>query len=231
MCGAGANTGPPPPAAKREVAAPIPVTPTSPMPAPAARTAAKKPAMADPPAKQEPAKPAMPPAVEIAPPRMGILERHAPEGQPCTAVYFGKVQAELRPVPVAKGNRFKTSQGKRLCGLLLRIELGFKTTYAVVNLETLSGRLVGALRPPPYLSGRRLVKGRHDWKLNLPHGSGDLVRYKLSLTVAPTAIRHSIQPPGGRTISLQHEVQRQRIICLIARGYRPVRRRWIDRDH
>ena len=109
---------------------------------------------------------------------------------------------------MAKGNRFKTSQGKRLCGLLLRIELGFKATYAVVNLETLSGRLVRALRPPPYLSGRRLVKGRHDWKLDLPHGSGDLVHYKLSLTVAPTAIRHNIQPPGGRTISLQHEVQR-----------------------
>ncbi|MFP6775110.1 MAG: hypothetical protein VCE74_22685 [Alphaproteobacteria bacterium] len=204
----------PPPTAKREVAAKVPVTPTTPVAPttpvtpPVTKAAAKKPAKADPPARKEPAKPAVPLTAEVKPPRLGILERHAPEGQPCTAVYFGKAQAELRPVPVADGDRFKTSQGKRLCGLLLRIELGGEETYAVVNLETLSGRLVGALRPPPDLSGRRLVKGRPDWKLDLPHGSGEPVRYTLSLIVGPTAIRHNVQPAGGRTISLHHEVQR-----------------------
>ena len=205
---------PPAPAPAKPVLKAAPQTPT-PTPAPAIiktpvakKPAEKKPVAAKPFLAKPQSKPKPVMTAEVPPPRLGIMERHAPDGQACTAVYFGKVQAELRPVPVAEDSRFETSRGPRLCGLLLRIELGEGETYAVVKLEILSGRLVGALRPPPDLSGRRLVKGRHDWKIDLPHRGGEAVRYKLSLIIASTPIRHLTQPAGGRTITLQHEVLR-----------------------
>ena len=149
-----------------------------------------------------------PPPVEAKKPRLSVWERHAPPDQVCTAVYFGRAQARLVPVPLAAPNRFKTSQADTLCGLLLRIELGEVETYATVNLETLAGRLVGIMHPPPLLSGRRLVTGRHDWPVDLPHGTGEGVRYRLSLTTSTSLIRYRTQPETGKTISLEHEVRR-----------------------
>ena len=139
-------------------------------------------------------------------PRLSVWERHAPGGHACTEVYFDKIEAELRPVPLVAGNRFKTSQGSALCGILLRMELGPNEIYAAAGLELLSGRFVGALRPPPDLSGRRSVKGRHEWSLDLPHRVAGPVRYRLSLTTSSTAIRAQNQPGAGKTITLEHEV-------------------------
>jgi hypothetical protein len=182
-----------------------------PAPAPPAKPAAT-PSVAKPsPTVLPDTKPAPEPAPESALsearlPRLSVWERHAPVGHACTEVYFDKIEAELRPVPLVAGNRFKTSQGSALCGILLRMELGPNEIYAAAGLELLSGRFVGALRPPPDLSGRRSVKGRHEWPLDLPHRVAGPVRYRLSLTTSSTAIRAQNQPGAGKTITLEHEV-------------------------
>jgi hypothetical protein len=146
--------------------------------------------------------------IEPRKPRLSILERHAPLGHACAEVYFGAVRPMLRPVPLAGQNLFKTSRGPTLCGFVVRIELGQKEVYAVAGLETLAGRLVGTLRPPPDLSGRRAVKGRHDWTLDLPHHVKTPVSYRMSLTTSSTVMRRGLAPTGGKTISLQHDIRR-----------------------
>jgi hypothetical protein len=184
-----------------------------PAPVPPAKPAAAPPVAKPPPTVLPETKPAPKPALPPAPsearlPRLSVWERHAPVGHACTEVYFDKIEPELRPVPLAADNRFKTSQGPALCGILLRMELGPTEIYAAARLELLTGRFVGALRPPPDLSGRRSVKGRHDWPLDLPHRVAGPVRYRLSLTTSPTAIRGQTQPGAGKTITLEHEVLR-----------------------
>lgn len=183
-------------------------------PAPAAKVPAvvptPKPEAKNPEAvKPEPAKlEQKQPPLEPKMPRLSVFERHAPVGHACTEVYFDKIEPELRPVPLVTSIQFKTSQGPALCGILLRIELGPNEIFAAASLELLAGRLVGSLRAPPDLSGRRLVKGRHDWPLDLPHRVAGPVRYRLSLTTSQTALRKQNQPDGGKTITLVHEVLR-----------------------
>ncbi|MDP6829874.1 MAG: hypothetical protein QF512_02835 [Alphaproteobacteria bacterium] len=144
-------------------------------------------------------------------PALGVIERHAPPGQGCAQIYFGQAEADTRPVPLAAPGRFKSSGGDSLCGILLRIELGGEELYAMVALDIEEGRLVGALRPPPDLSGRRLVTGRRDWALDLPHrirGDRGIVRYRLTLTISDRPIRAGQGEDAGqrRSISLRHEV-------------------------
>ncbi len=147
-------------------------------------------------------------------PALGVIERHAPPGQGCEQIYFGRAEADRRPVPLVGPGRFRPSGGDGLCGILLRIELGGKGLYAKVVLVFEEGRLVGATRPPPELSGRRLVTGRRDWVLDLPHRVGEdrgekrRVRYQLTLTTSDRPIRSGQGADAGtrRSISLRHEV-------------------------
>ncbi|MBT7664003.1 MAG: hypothetical protein HN608_03720, partial [Rhodospirillaceae bacterium] len=143
---------------------------------------------------------------ELRIPRLNILERHAPAGRSCIDVSFGKTQAELRAVPLDQSNHLKTSSGPALCGLVLRIELGPDETYTLANLEVMAGSLVGNLRPPPGLSGRRPVAGRHDWIVDLPHRTRDAVRYRLSLTTSKSIIRGSTPSGDSNTISVLHKI-------------------------
>ena len=202
-----------------------PPEPKPPVAAPRAKPPPKMRAAAKAPAVEQPSpKPSVPKtkpkpvttARDLVPPAklpaIAVLERYAPAGQGCDQIYFGKARAVMHPVPVVEPGRFKASAGAGLCGVLLRIELGAEERYAQVNLEILEGRLVGALRPPGDLSGRRLVTGQRDWSLDLPHRGVGSVRYRLPLTTSQTPIRAggAVNKEKGarRSISLLHEVLR-----------------------
>ena len=157
---------------------------------------------------------AAPPTTQPPPPpnpvSLAVLERHAPHGYQCEHVYFGKAQADVLAVPLLGPQQAKPSEGLSLCGLLLRMELGEMPVYAMVKVEMLQGRMVGTRHPPSDLSGRRLVKGRRDWSIDLPFLGTGPVRYRLTLVTSTKPIRDDRPADGGelKTASLLHEISR-----------------------
>ncbi|NQV78934.1 MAG: hypothetical protein HQ495_00175 [Alphaproteobacteria bacterium] len=107
-----------------------------------------------------------------------IVALHAPAGETCQAVLFGRVVARRVALTADADGGIQTTRGDDLCGLAFEVRAG-RPAFVAAGLRMREGQFAQEHPLPPELGGAAALTGVVDWRVDLPVRQSRPIAYAL----------------------------------------------------